>query len=323
MGMRICLLFAVLLAWAEWTARPAAAQFKKDTPDPTGGAPLGDEQVKRYRVGLTVTASGPCQAARATIPVPTDWPEQKVTVVEEDLSPQIRRVSYRMNSGTVQQMVVEIPRLNAGETAHAFVTVEVRRRAVLAPEDTSRLAIPDQVPADLRTYLAPSPLIESNHPRIKKLAAEIVAEFEGSDWQKVEKIYDWVRENVEYQNGPLKGALQGLTDGNGDCEELASLFIALCRANGVPARTVWVPGHCYPEFYLVDAEGQGHWFPCEAAGSRSFGGIADQRPILQKGDNFRDNDRPRDRLRYLSEFFTCKTTTGDPRVKFVRDEVTQ
>ena len=42
-----------------------------------------------------------------------------------------------------------------------------------------------------------------------------------------------------------------LRDGTGDCEELSSLFIALCRAHGIPARTVWVPDHCYPEFYLA------------------------------------------------------------------------
>ena len=50
---------------------------------------------------------------------------------------------------------------------------------------------------------------------------------------------------------------------------------------------VWVPGHCYPEFYLEDAEGRGHWIPCQAAGTRAFGSMPEHRPILQKGDNFR------------------------------------
>ena len=69
----------------------------------------------------------------------------------------------------------------------------------------------------------------------------------------------------------------------------------------MPARTVWVPGHCYPEFYLEDAEGKGHWFPCQAAGVRSFGGIDEKRPILQKGDNFTVPKR-REKQRYVSEF---------------------
>ena len=118
------------------------------------------------------------------------------------------------------------------------------------------------------------------------MAKEIGADKEKA-WDRVEAIYDWVREKVKYKNGPLKGALAALKDGTGDCEELSSLFIAICRAADIPARTVWVPGHCYPEFYLVDDKGAGHWFPCQSAGSREFGGITEIRPILQKGDNFR------------------------------------
>ena len=88
--------------------------------------------------------------------------------------------------------------------------------------------------------------------------------------------------------------MAALKDKTGDCEELTSLFIALCRASDIPARTVWVPGHCYPEFYLEDDEGKGHWFPCQAAGSRAFGGIPEQKPILQKGDNFSVPENPRE-----------------------------
>ena len=66
---------------------------------------------------------------------------------------------------------------------------------------------------------------------------------------------------------------------------MSSLFVAICRADGIPARLVRVPGHCYPEFYLLDRDGKGRWFPCQAAGTRAFGGMPDPRPILQKGDN--------------------------------------
>src|SRR5690606_11636573 len=128
--------------------------------------------------------------------------------------------------------------------------------------------------------------------------------------------------NVKYENGELKGAIKALHDKTGDCEELSSLFIALCRAQKIPARTVWVPDHCYPEFYLADADGNGVWFPCQAAGSRAFGGIPEDRPILQKGDNFRDPDRPKEKLRYVSENLTGKGGGGRPKVKFIREEVT-
>ena len=137
----------------------------------------------------------------------------------------------------------------------------------------------------------------------------------------MEAIYDWVRDNVEYKNGPLKGALAALRDGNGDCEELTSLFIALCRASDVPARTVWVQGHCYPEFYLVDGKGKGHWFPCQAAGTRAFGEIPEHRPVLQKGDNVRPPYNRRVPKRYLANHLTG--TGGRPRVTFVRRMVSE
>ena len=78
-------------------------------------------------------------------------------------------------------------------------------------------------------------------------------------------------ENVEYVEGPDKGAIDALRDEQADCQGRSMLFIALCRANKIPARMVWVDGHAYPEFYLEDAEGKGYWFPCESAGTRAFG----------------------------------------------------
>jgi hypothetical protein len=97
--------------------------------------------------------------------------------------------------------------------------------------------------------------------------------------------------------------------------------IALCRANKIPARAVWVPGHCYPEFYLTDGKGQGHWFPCQAAGEeRQFGGMKEDRPILQKGDNFKVPEE-RGAQRYVKQFLSAKNAAADPQVRFVMERV--
>ena len=95
----------------------------------------------------------------------------------------------------------------------------------------------------------------------------------------------------------------------------------MARAAGIPARTVWVEGHCYPEFYLVCPQGEGYWYPCQAAGARAFGSMPDLLPILQKGDNFRDPDRPGRSLRYVSEFIRGSAIggAGSPRVIWVRE----
>lgn len=296
----------------------AWAQFKQGDPD---GAPLGKTVTQRWRAGMTVVAEGgPCSNLVGTIPVPIDWPEQQVTVVNEEISP-LARISYETIEGGMKQMVVKVPNLPAGQEVKALVTFEVKRSEIVAPDDTDRYVLPDKKKLDksIRPYLAPSPLIESTSSKIKGLAKQVGADKEKA-WEKVEAIYDWVREKVKYENGPIKGALAALQDGTGDCEELTSLFIAICRASDIPARTVWVPGHCYPEFYLVDKEGKGHWFPCQAAGSRAFGGIPETRPILQKGDNFKDG---RERKRYMPEKVTGGASAGKPKVKFVRQMVAE
>jgi len=304
-----------------WFAGPANAQFVKDDPN---GPQVGQTAVQQIRIGMTIKATGgPCFGVLGTVPVPMDWPEQRVRIVEEDITPGVKTM-YRMVGGTAKQLVVNVPRIRANEEARAIITFEVTRSTLTPPEDTAGFEIPTsrQLERDQRIFLGQSPYIESRHRTITSNAREIVGQQETA-WDKVEALYDWSRDKVSYQEGSLKGALKALQDGTGDCEDISSLFIALCRAEDIPARTVWVHGHCYPEFLLVDAEGEGHWFPCQAAGTRSFGGIPEQRPILQKGDNFRTLERPKEVLRYVSPFLTVKAVDGvsAPSYRFIRESV--
>mgnify|MGYP005849345147 CR=1 FL=1 len=295
-------------------AGPAWAQL--DGPSSVG-IRFGEEKISRWKVGITMNPAGaPCARVFGTTPVPTDWPEQRVRIVEEDISPVVREVKYRVLENGVKQMLISIPLINPGETAKALVTFEVAKKTILPPEDPSQFDLPKKM-LDVSMYLKASPMIETDNPRIRKLAREIVQE-KVTAWEKVEAIYDWVRDHIEYRDGPLKGAAAALRDGNGDCEELTSLFIALCRVNRIPARTVWIPQHCYPEFYLQDKQGKGHWIPCQVAGTREFGGMSDSRPILQKGDNFRVPEK-KGPQRYVAEFLTgVYGGKGEPDHTFVR-----
>jgi transglutaminase-like putative cysteine protease len=306
-------------------ATPVFAQFKNDV-EPEG-TKVGESRVSRWQAGMIVVASGgTCRGLTGYVPIPTDWPEQEVKTVAEDISPEAK-VHYETVDGGVRLMNVRIAELASGQEAKVLITVEIRRSVILPPENTDIyvFADPKKLPSDIRRfYLSPSPKIESRDPKIRDLAKTIGADKEKA-WEKIEAIYDWVREKVKYQNGPLKGALAALKDGTGDCEELTSLFIAICRAADIPARTVWVQGHCYPEFYLQDDKGQGHWFPCQAAGTREFGGITELRPILQKGDSFRPPKNSKERQRYMAEYLTGSPTPGGgkPQVRFVREAVSK
>lgn len=311
----VCLLFVAMHS-------TAPAQFEDDSKakTPAGGPKIDKTLTQKLKIGVEVKAiGGPVKGIHCTLPVPTDWPEQTVKLIEEKQSSHVRNVSYKTLQGGVKQMIVEIPSINTGDTASAYVILEVSRSSLIPPDDTTKLSIPKKIPNGFNWYMNDSPFIETRHGKIVALAKEIPAT--DNDWNKVEAIYDLIRAKIEYKEGPAKSAVKALTDGTGDCEELTGLFIALCRQQKIPARSVWVKGHCYPEFYLVDDQGEGHWFPCQAAGSRAFGGIPEHRAVLQKGDSFADPDRPRERLRYVSEFMKGLAVKGggDPQHKFISE----
>lgn len=314
----LIVLLGVPSAHAQLSFGPAKEK-KSAEPQAETGIQLGEPGTTHWQIGMIIKANrGPCRGLRGTIPLPVEWPEQKVRILEEEITPGIRTTTRELHDG-VKQLVVLIPFLPAGQEVKALMTVEVKRSPIDAPKNVEQFQLADakRLDRDLRRYLASSPGIEVTNREIQRAAAEAIADRETA-WEKVEAIYDWTRSNVEYRKGPFKGALRALRDGHGDCEELSSLFIALCRVNDIPARTVWIPDHCYPEFYLEDSEGNGHWLPCEAAGNRQFGEMDETRPILQKGDNFRVPEE-RKPQRYIAEHLVG--TGGSPSVEFVRRQV--
>jgi hypothetical protein len=296
---------------------PAVAGLAQFGPANPQGPKLDKQLTQRYQVGAVVRAlGGPCVGLTGTISVPATWPEQEVRIVNEDVTPLVRRVSYREQDG-LRQMVFSIPQLPAGQTAKALITFEVTKSAVLTPENPERFVVPENAPREVRLFLGPSPLIDCRHAAMGDKVKAIVADHETA-WEQVQAIYDWVRDNIKYEGGKSKGALETLRSGQGDKHDLTSLFIALCRAHKVPARTVWIPDHVYAEFYLQDPAGQGTWFPCQVAGTRDFGCMSDLRPVLQKGENFKvpESKTPQ---RFVPETLQGQgRSTGRPEVEFVR-----
>jgi len=287
----------------------------------------GETVVQRWKIGVKITLpAGGMKNLVASTPVPSDWPEQKGRIVNDDLPPGAK-VSYQMIEDAARQMTITFPKISAGEELKGLVTFEVTRKLQEKPADTSRFVIPDIKKSDrkLAAFLTPSPYIESASTEIRPLARQV-----GSDqqraWDRVEAIYRWVRSKVQYKDEPLKGALAALHDGTGDCDELSSLFIAMCRAAGIPARTVRLPTHCYAEFCLADEKGVVQWFPCQPAGTEACGEMPDPRPILQKGDNVLAQiplSKKRERCRFVPQNFTAvPLSKGEqPKVEFVCEMV--
>jgi hypothetical protein len=90
---------------------------------------------------------------------------------------------------------------------------------------------------DAKLYLKAEPFCESDDPTIIELARKLKA---STTIKTVENIFQWVSSNVRYA-GYLKnprGALYALKYREGDCTEYMYLFVALCRADKIPARGI-------------------------------------------------------------------------------------
>lgn len=302
----------------------AQAQLGREPESAAVGVRLGEPQTLYWQVGTVVRAEqGPVRGLTITIPVPTDWPEQTVKIVEEDFSPHVGNVDYRTLPGNLKQMLVVVPGVDPGQEARAALILEIVVRPVLGPEDPSTLVIPRNPPRDVKKFLGNSPFLNPRHRSVRLLADELLGDDdeanEETDWERIERIYDWVRDNIEQTNDPLANAEQTLEKKAGSAESTVSLFVALCRAAKIPARMVWVPNHQYAEFYLEDEEGNGAWFPCQVVGDREFGSMTEPRPILQRGDNFMVPEKD-DPYRFVPELVRGTAGGGRPTVVFLRDQ---
>ena len=98
----------------------------------------------------------------------------------------------------------------------------------------------EQLPEDIIVYTKPSETIDSNNEDIIRIASEL-AKGEDDLYAAVFKIADWTKNNINYNLSTLTAEVSQkaswvLQNRQGVCDELTSLFIALLRAVGIPAR---------------------------------------------------------------------------------------
>ncbi|MEM2908213.1 MAG: transglutaminase domain-containing protein [Candidatus Hadarchaeales archaeon] len=139
-------------------------------------------------------------------------------------------------------------------------------------------------------------LWESEAPEIRDKALELTAE-ETNLYFKTEKIFDFVKDYLGYEKQAEEhGALWAYMHRVGDCTEFTNLFIALCRASGIPAK--FVASYGYKPELEEDLEGMGHalaivylpnhgWVPVDLTwplGVGSFCELGTDRIILATSD---------------------------------------
>ncbi len=180
--------------------------------------------------------------------------------------------------------IVNIKQENPSEKTGYYFTTEF----FISETKTTELPEKYFLTESIKTYLEPTENIQSTNPRIKNSAMEITKN-SSTDFEKVAKMAVWIKENLKYTEilgSETKDAMWVLNNRMGTCDEYATLFIAMSRSIGIPAkyvygysyeRTMWQK-HAWAEAYI------GAWIPVDSlwlevgeldAVHIKFGGIKD------------------------------------------------
>jgi len=184
----------------------------------------------------------------------------------------------------------EFPGLASGEATEISMFADVRlfrNRYFVLPEEVGGL---QDIPEDIRRmYLVDDTKFSLNSDVIVSAVDKAVGEETNPYWIG-RKIFDYVIENMEYElAGGWNIAPAVLDRGNGSCSEYSFVYIAMCRAAGLPARyvgSIVIRGddasyddvfHRWVEIYLpgygwlpVDPSGGDHFWPADQANAFGY-----------------------------------------------------
>lgn len=211
----------------------------------------------------------PGEAVDMYIPMPAQYEGQKILV--QALQSSVPGVSGVERANGNRFYHLHRP-ANSTEPLTATLSWTVERDPVRASKET--------LSAEQRAqYLAPNALVPVGHDILKPIQGEIYSQRkDDSPAATARAIYDWVVDNVEYKkvgtgwgNGDTFWACN---ERYGNCTDFHSLFIALARSEGIPARFEMgfpVPQdrpegeiggyHCWVQFYLPERG----WVPIDAS----------------------------------------------------------
>ena len=256
-------------ASAESAASEAASSESAEAAEPAEAK----TQSGTVTTSLDMTGYEAGKVVRAWVPVPTNGDYQvisdeaivadgatKAEMTEDELG---NKMAYIEWDASVDPAVRK-----------ADVSFHAVRTEALRPDLSAESG---EIPAEIsEKYLGSSKMVATEDPAVVALAEEITAG-KTTCVDKAQAIYDWIYDNMERDNDVV-----GCGDGDvcrlitedqraGKCTDIGSVFIALCRASGVPANEMFgirmnaddITGnqHCWVEFY---APGIG-WVPVDIA----------------------------------------------------------
>jgi transglutaminase-like putative cysteine protease len=180
--------------------------------------------------------------------------------------------------------------------------------------------------ADLDQFLVHEEYLEKDAPELRQLARKLLGK---SDKDSVLKTMAFVVATL--RQGPFDsadhGALWALEKKQGDCTEFTDLFVALCRANNLPAKFCQgylihdvvkgdTPKHDWAEVYLPEYG----WVPFDPFHAHQGNAVEEMLPIYLYLDNQRRNSLLNDG-HYYAYYYQGDSVLVEDSFTIVRREV--
>ncbi len=151
---------------------------------------------------------------------------------------------------------ISIDSLGVGESREITVTQTVRVNS--SDLQLNPNVVGDSVPPEIGNTSHVDNLWESNTAEITNQAHELT-DNQPNFYYKAKQIFEFVKGYVTYvQSSDLFSALQVYQSRTGDCADQSNLFIALCRAAGIPAK--FVSCYAYSSEFEPNLGSMGHAF---------------------------------------------------------------
>ncbi|HOI56836.1 MAG TPA: transglutaminase-like domain-containing protein [Phycisphaerae bacterium] len=189
--------------------------------------------------GMKVTAYQ-CDQAFAMSPAKStkDFFDASLVELPKGVPATSERVTYVLKAKPGKEKELSIPTTDSQQVA-------------AGPDGTVRVTVVRQKPKSSQTMpyagsdagalasMKPTAYVQSDDPAIVAAAREAVGD-ETAAWGAARRIAEWVRTNIRTKDLSIgyASASEVLKSRQGDCTEHSVLTAALCRAVGIPARTV-------------------------------------------------------------------------------------
>jgi hypothetical protein len=190
---------------------PPAATNRFAAPDPA--LALADPRTYRLKVVIRIEApEGALRNVVATGPIPMDWPEQRVRLLNQKLSTHAR-AGEQILKGQAALLKLQVPHIPKGGSAFVERLYEITRyrtKFLLPPES---LNVPRGMPFELKDQqLGSLPGVETASPKMIELAESLRRSNETTPpWETIKGFWSWTRDNVKFENGDFRGALRSKT----------------------------------------------------------------------------------------------------------------